>query len=485
MAGLLISFALSVLTGFLLVWTFIPEREPSARGTAFRLSLGAGLGLAFSGCLAFLVMATTGPRLRVMMTVEIVAVLALAVPFVLSLLRPATGGEKPAAGKGDGPLNRERKGTVPFSSRKLTAVLVCGVVALTLLTGARFVVQAVSWPHGQSDAKGTWNLRSKQLAEYDERDWRRAFEDSRKSGLFAYLNYYPPLHSMVTMRYWKWAGRETQVGPILHAGVFLAATVALLISALVFAGRPQNGLIAAIFYLGMPNVIFRATSLYADLPVGFLFLAAVALVAFHDRLGKDGLGALALAGVASGMALFMKQEGFLFSIVMSITVLWAYGLRGEKKLRFRKAAAFLAGLAPLVALFVYFKACIAEGGEAPIPLLDALRRTYNFSNHGMIWKAFFEILVDVKQWSVLPAVLPFYLLVVGKTPVEGDRRAARRALWIVCWMMVGFYLHFQLLMWGLPGTLYSTFDRGMLQLWPMLLLGLFLLARTPEEAGIP
>ena len=136
---------------------------------------------------------------------------------------------------------------------------------------------------------------------------------------------------------------------------------------------------------------------------------------------------------------------------------------------------------PLAALFVYFKTCIAHNPDPGPSLSDMLSYAVDPSRHWMIVVAFFTEVFSLEHWGVLPAVLPFYLLVAGAARDERNRLAGRAALRIVGYMMIGFYLFFLLIMWGLPGTLQSTFDRGMLQLWPPALLGLFLLVRAPAE----
>ena len=129
--------------------------------------------------------------------------------------------------------------------------------------------------------------------------------------------------------------------------VFTFATVGVLYSSVSILRSRTQGALAALLLLGTNFFILHGTSQFADVPLGFFFLATLALLALPEVWPDDRPRLLLLAGVTAGLSAWTKNEGFLFIVA----ILLGYGLvivraRGWQN-GLGDARAFAIGLAPV------------------------------------------------------------------------------------------------------------------------------------------
>src|SRR5438128_7423421 len=79
-----------------------------------------------------------------------------------------------------------------------------------------------------------------------------------------------------------------------------------------------QGLLAGIVLLGTPFLIKHGASQYADVPLGFFFLATLVLFSLREREAGDRNGLPALAGLMAGLAAWTKNEGSFFVLVVLV-----------------------------------------------------------------------------------------------------------------------------------------------------------------------
>ena len=189
------------------------------------------------------------------------------------------------------------------------AVAACIAVAAALATVGIGMDRV---PYGDWDAWAIYNLRARSIYRSGY-DWRDGF-----SGLlFRSHPDYPLLLPLCVVRAWIYAAGESTAAPRLIGGVFMLATIGLVPSAIgALRGRAQACIAVAVL-LGNAYLLRHASSQYADVPLMFYFAAAIALLVLHDEVAhEEGSGALALAGLAAGLAAWTKNEGLLLLIAL-------------------------------------------------------------------------------------------------------------------------------------------------------------------------
>ena len=282
------------------------------------------------------------------------------------------------------------------------------------------------------------------------------------------------------------------------AGIFTFLTLGLLCSSLCLLRSRGQGYLAAMILMGTPFFITMGASQFADIPLAFFILAALALLLLQARSAKGWGGALILAGSTAGMCAWTKNEGLLFVLVAGAglcgATLYADGWRAA----FRRAAAFLAGVLPVLLIVVYFKLGIAPAndlmaGFSPAALSDKL---LDWDRYEAIARAFFltgisftQGLVDVRvgmrinPGAVSIILLAVYLLIAGVRIDASDRPGLLQAGAILLMMLLGYFFVYVLTPLDLAYHLATSLNRLFLQLWPSAILLTFMIARTPGETS--
>jgi 4-amino-4-deoxy-L-arabinose transferase-like glycosyltransferase len=258
------------------------------------------------------------------------------------------------------------------------------------------------------------------------------------------------------------------------------------VAALAALRSASQGLVAGLVLLSTPFFIVHGASFYGDVPIGLFLLATFVCLALDGRHGEVTRRFAVLAGAAAGLAMWTKNEGVTFVPAIGAGLLVSGLLSGWPTAR-RRLAGFGLGLVPMLLVVASFKLRLAPrndllatlGIERTIDWLTDPRRYYltlrEFITH---IGAFGYNGFGSATWLLLA-----YLLAMGMGRRELDRIWTRTAAVALVLMLAVDYIVFVAMAYDLPRLLNSSVDRLLLQLWPSALFLLFMVVRTPEEAG--
>lgn len=463
-AGLVLSFVVATAAGVLLLRALWPHGlAPCPWPLA--VALGVGIGAGVSSAALFLWMLAFGPS-AVYPVVE-TAVVTLAAAAVLAgrgKRRPALA---EAASAPSGPQSR--------------SLLTIGFVLVLVAAAAAFVSMLRQHPHGEWDAWMNWDMRARMFFRGGD-GWRAAF-----SGAFPWSHPdYPVLVPTLVARSWLYAGKETVLGPHLVAATFTFGTVALLGSALaVLRGRSQ-GLLAAMILLATPFFVVHGTSLYADVPLAFFLLAAFVALGLDARYGDATARFAALAGLATGLAMWTKNEGWLFGAALVAALILAGRREGWAVLRPRLVAFAAGALAPVLLVLV-FKLAFAPPNDllSTLGLDRTVGRLTDPGRYALTAREYVLHLLSFGSNRLGAAVWPLAACFAGL----GLARARPGRSWLrtgavtLLLLLAGHFLVFVSMADELARLLASSLDRLLLQIWPAALFLCFMALRTPDEGA--
>lgn len=354
---------------------------------------------------------------------------------------------------------------------QLLAVLV-GTAAIAAVVA--FAVNSANGPHGEWDAMAIWNLRARCLVRAGS-GWAACFSDA-----LVHADY-PLLLPAAVARLWLWGGNESTLAPIALAALFPAALLLVLYGAVARLRGCTLGLLAALTLLGTPAFLTTLDWQYADIPLAFFLLAALALLAQRDSGAAPQRGILLCAGLAAGFAAWTKNEGAW--IVLSVVALRAGAALWSGRRDWRAAAWWGLGALPALLLLVVFKLALAPASELVIgqSASSYLGRVGDPARYALIAAAFVGELAR-STGLLLALALALAALLLGRTPDLTLRRAARAVLATVALIAAGYAIVYLLTPSDLGWHLQHSLGRLILQLWPSLLLALFLWVRSPAEA---
>jgi hypothetical protein len=462
--ALALSFAISTATGVLLLRLVWP-RTPAVYPGALVMALGAGFGAGLSAVLVFVWILAFGPT-RAFPWAEAAL---LGVVAVIMLRRRGAARPLPAS----------RGSEVRRASPLLRLLLVAAPVSLLAAAGA-FLSTLRHYPHGDWDAWMDWNLHARIIFRGGEH-WRAAF-----SSVIPWSHPdYPVLVPSLVVRSWLYAGTETLVGAHVVAATFTFGTVALLGAALATLRSPSQGLLAGLGLLGTPLFISQGASLYADVPLGFFFLATLVCLALDERHGTATSRFGILGGAAAGLAMWTKNEGLLFALAVGVGLLFAApGARREVR---RRTVAFGAGVLPMLLLVASFKIALAPPNDllSGLSVDRVLSRLTAADRYYLVLREYMKHIggFGTNAFGSIVWVLTAYLLGLGLSRTEMHRPVAKAGGAALVLLLAGYFMVYVSMSDELARHLNNSLDRLLLQLWPSALFLFFMVVRTPEEAG--
>ena len=460
-AALGVSFLISAVAGIALLSLFWPSAIP-ARPWPLLVALGCGIGAGLSAVLLFLWMLAFGPTPGFPLAEAGLAILAA----VAALIRRRPAATRAAVWKGP---------------RGVGLPVLLGVAFLIALVAAAtaFCSMVRQHPHGEWDAWMNWDLRARMFFRGAE-SWQAAF-----SPTFPWSHPdYPILLPSLVARTWLYARAETLLGPALVAATFTFGTVALLATGLNVLRSTTQGLLAALVLLSTPFFIIHGTSFYADVPLGFFFLATMLCLALDARHGMATARFGILAGVAAGLAMWTKNEGTLFTLAIGAGLILG-GVGDERQGPWRRLLAFGTGLLPMLLLLVAFKVAFAPANDllSTLGVERTLGRLTAPDRYLIVLRQYTNHIMGFGQNSFGSAVwlLLAYLLGVGLNPREIRSTGVRAGIVALLLLLAGHFMVFVSMADELSRLLDSSLDRLLLQLWPSALLLYFVAVRAPEE----
>ncbi len=428
-----------------------------------RASLAVGWALGTSSCAFFAWLVVVGKPRRAFFGADLALFAGLA----------AFGAVAARAGRGPGD-DDDRAGRLP---RPIGAALRVALGASLAAWVALFAVVSRQAPHGRWDAMSIWNLRARFLYRGGDA-WAEAFHPS----LIASHLDYPLLVPLSVARCWAYLGRETTAAPAQVAFAFTLATVGLLVSALVALRGRDQGALGGLVLLSASPLFVTGSMQFADVPLAYFILAATVALSIGDRAPHDLPRWAATGGMMAGFAAWTKNEGLLFLAALLAARLGAAARSRRWRAYRAEAAAFALGLAPVLAVLVYFKVrftptndFLAAQGPAAIVAKLADRSRYL-----MVAEAIAREVADLGSGAVV-WLAAARLLLGGAPRCPGIPRGGFAAL-VLAIMLAEYVAVYVATPLPLPWHLRWSLSRLILHLWPLAIFSFFLNVATPEEA---
>jgi hypothetical protein len=283
-------------------------------------------------------------------------------------------------------------------------------------------------------------------------------------------------------RCWVYLGRETTTAPALLAFAFTLATVGLLVSALASLRGRVQGLLGGLVVLSAPLLFEWGSMQCADIPLAYYFLATTVALAMGDRAPALSSRWATLAGMMAGFAAWTKNEGLLF-LAAVLAARLAVVVRSMGWRRYRaEAAGFALGLAPVLAVVMYFKVRFSPPNDllADQGLNSLAAKLADPSRYALVGRAIAGEISGLGSGAI--AWLAAYRLLLGGKPRRPGEPGGGFAVLIPALLLAGYFLVYIVTPRHLPWHLQWSLSRLIIQLWPLSVFAFFLVVATPVEA---
>jgi Dolichyl-phosphate-mannose-protein mannosyltransferase len=464
----LLSVILPLALGFALVCVFWPGTRPVRSSLLLKLSLSVGSGFGIFSSLYFLQLALSGPS-RNRLAAESLALLIILLAALAYRIMRLKG--SPSSDPQREPMPR---------TRLHKAIPVVFFIAL-VLSALTFIFISLKRPHGEWDAWAVFNMKARFFFRAGEH-WRDVF-----SAPFEWAGPdYPLLWPAAIAGCWTLVGTETLIIPVAAAMLFTLATVGVVVSSVSSLRGKTQGMLAGLVLLCTPYFITHGANQYSDIPIGFFYVSTLALLTLQDELWENNNRLMILAGLMAGLTAWTKNEGLLFIIIV-IAARFAVTFRKQGiKPYLRQMAFFLAGLAPVLIVIIYFKmtVVVAQNGYlSPLKESDLSSKIMDFSRYRIIADYLIRIGLGFGSWtvSIIP-LLAFYFLLLGAKADEKRKKNVLACAITLGLMLAGFLMIYVISNRDLTWLIITSLERLLSQLWPGFIFTFFLLVKSPEQA---
>jgi hypothetical protein len=316
-------------------------------------------------------------------------------------------------------------------------------------------------PYGQWDAHAMWNARAVVMFRAPE-FWRNVF-----GGEHPHADY-PLSLSILVYTGWALTGRETPTVPFVLAGAFLVAAALVVGVGLAIWKNLAWGLVGSILVLCSVAYVSLAAAQYADVPLSAFYAVSLVLftLAYREREARAPL--LALAGAATASCGWIKNEGLLMHVGLTLGFLPACILLRHARKWPRHFGWFWIAAIPILALLMYYHS-FAPGNDMVQGLGNGTvqQKLFDVQRWALIAKRYSDAWWN-GPGTVIPLMLiPAFLLLMAGIRVEQNLRlpltAGFCAVSVVAANQFGAYL---LTHNDLVGHLDLSVNRLTLQLLP-------------------
>jgi hypothetical protein len=451
-----VALALCLAAGWLLARALTRGAFPGPRWISFsiEISLGALFGPGLASILYFFV-TISGASANVSL---IFATLGLLVAICAAVWWKMPQGPE-----------RQRTPIIRFPWTWALLLLAAAGLALFL---SDFQAASAANPTGEWDALSIWNLRAHFMAGGPE-TWRRAVSAELGGQLSGATHPGYPLFlsGFIGLQFVTGGDAFSTTIPIFASLLFSLAAFLLLGSGLASKKSLALGAMGWLILLCSEVFASQAASQYSDLLQGLAFLAALILL---DRASESLPKLLFAAGLALGLAAWVKNEGLPFALAGLAVAAWRF--RG-------KAVWTIAGSAPSLIALVVLKLFIAQGREIVFPSTVGEMVT-KLAMPGRWWQAllgFGKAIIDAGDPWAHPVILGAALVLVLGFVAPAERRS-QWPLWIpVAATAAAEYGLYLVTTADLDWHISTSVSRLLAQLWPPLIWLVLSMVRTPEE----
>lgn len=449
------------LAGFgLMRWMFPqPLRWSLHNILLFSLAIGAGAG--FASCIYFLALLLAGPSLAVLASATGAFVL---IAVLAGFLGPGQG---PAFEVADGPQVPRYLVVVFAAAAALALVMFLGAVAYN--------------PHGDEAAWSIFDLRARFLFRAGAA-WRIAFSHDLA---WSHLDYPLLVPSLVALC-WKLAGGESTAAPVAIAFLFGLGTMGVSIATLAILRGKLQALLGGTLLLGTASFVALAASLYADVPLSFYIVSALALICLQDRYPENGRFSV-LAGLMAGFAAWARNEGLIFVAVLLIARAFALARSPRRAAIFPELRRLVVGAVAPLAVVLAFKTRVAPPSEYfSVPASVLLHHLADIGRWVTLIEGLVIALFTFGRFLIpIALVLALYAYLVRFRPESLGRDSRDRASLVTIAAALSLTLGVQLLIdllydANLPLEIGTSGERIIMQLWPAAVLAFFAAANSPQ-----
>jgi len=247
-----------------------------------------------------------------------------------------------------------------------------------------------------------------------------------------------------------------------------------------FRGNLSGWLAGLILFCANALFILAPTQC-VDIPLSLFSLSTIVLLYLYEHGPEKNLRILLMAGFTAAACAWIKNEGWLFFLVLSFV---RFGLLSLIQRRFSWKELFSWGLGalPALAAALYFKLVFAPANDLLAGMgAETLRQLVNPARYQLVLISFATQLVNLDpKYSIPVLILPVIALLYGVRLPPEERPHFIQSASLLVLLLAGYFLIYVTTPRDLEWHLTTSLNRLFLQLWPLMVFETAMLLRVPE-----
>jgi 4-amino-4-deoxy-L-arabinose transferase-like glycosyltransferase len=276
---------------------------------------------------------------------------------------------------------------------------------------------------------------------------------------------------------WNTFGDEVMRAPQAHGAFMLLGVIALLMGVVAYVRTTGQALLAGLVLLGTPVFVYEGPREAADLTLSFFVLVTAVMFFLYNRDRKPAQ--LILAGLATGLAAWTKNEGLLFMLAaIAICALLSYRHKNYQPL-----LNFAEGLAFPVVIVLYFKFFLAPANDilANANETSVLGLLTDANRYSLIFAEFIDHIVWFGRTHVsIFAILLVYLMIIKLDTRSSDHTGYMVSGLLLAIQFFGYFAIYLVTPHDLDWHLRTSLGRLIMHLYPSALFLFFAALTDPE-----
>ncbi|MCP4629399.1 MAG: hypothetical protein GY850_38730 [bacterium] len=185
----------------------------------------------------------------------------------------------------------------------------------------------------------------------------------------------------------------------------------------------------------------------------------------------------------AAFATWTKNEGILFLIIVIFTRFLIIVPNNGLSSYIREMVVFLCGAAPVILLLIYFKFKFASSNDiiAGQSFDVTLSRLFDINRYLVVGKSFIIEFYEMLHNRVI--FIPLFIIFWGFTSNKRNRRGIQNTMYILIFMLVGYFLVYIITPQDLNWHLNTSLGRLFLQLLPSAIFLFFMAIANPNEVN--
>ncbi len=369
-----------------------------------------------------------------------------------------------------------------FKKVKKIEWLFIGLFLVVAIIGLiTFINYTTANPNGRYDAWAIWNVRARMLARAGE-FWKTVFIPQ------VFHADYPLMVPFSIAHSWIMAGTESARIPQAIAGLFTFSSAGILAGGLLEFKKKENAFLAGMILLCLPWFIFIGSKQFADIPQAACILASLASLSLYFMSSRDSDRWILIAGLFSGIAAWVKNEGQLFLHIFVGIVTVSIFIIFRRKQILRILGNFLVGLILPLLVLVAFKITLAPANDVvnSATINQSLTMLFSMDRYREV---FYNLQLFHKTFGGLdfPFPLVFILAILLMKPrITKENKVpflVTSAILLIQW--IGYFAIYLITPHNLANHINTSYDRLLIHLYPSIIMVAFLLTTPFSDVSAP